>query len=74
MFIYQQLLLMINVDEQQASTVVQLSDFAENCLFCTPINVNITIPPPLDPKTFVIQRIFLKRSKRLISNKNWIGG
>ena len=59
------LLLMINLDEQQAYTVVQLFDFAENWHFCTPIIVNIFIPPPLDPKTFVIQRIFLKYSKHL---------
>ena len=58
-FIYKHLLLIINLDEQQACTVVQLPDFAENCLFCTPVIVNISIPPPLDPKTFVLQRIFL---------------
>ena len=41
---------MINLDEQQACTVVQLPDFAENCLFCTPVIVNISIPLTLDPK------------------------
>ena len=44
------LLLMINLDEQQAYTVVQLFVFAENWHFCTPIIVNIFIPQPLDPK------------------------
>ena len=63
------LLLMINLDEQQSCTVVQLPDFAENCHFCTPVIVNISILPPLDPKTFVILRIFLKRSKRLWQQK-----
>ena len=67
-----QLLLVINLDEQQAKTVVQLSDFAKNLRFFTPMVVNISIPPPLDPKTFVIQSIFLKRSKRLWL-QNWIG-
>ena len=52
---------MINSDEQQAYTVVQLSDFAENWHSFTLI---VSIPPPVDPKTLVIQRIFLKRSKR----------
>ena len=60
---------MINLDAQQTCTVVQLPDFAENFHLCTPIIVNISIPPPLDPKTFVIQRIFLKRSKRLLQQK-----
>ena len=59
------LLLMIDLDEQQACTIIQLPDSAENCRFCTPIIFNISIPPTLDPKTFVIQRIFFKRSKRL---------
>ena len=47
----------INLEEQQACTVVQLPYFAENGFFCTPIIVNIFITPPFDPKTFVIQRI-----------------
>ena len=64
-FIYQTLLLMLNLDEQQAYTVVQLSDFAENWYFCTPIIVNIITPPTLDPKTFDTQKIILKCSKRL---------
>ena len=48
---------MINLDEQQANIVVQLPDFDDNCHLCTSIIVNISIPPPLDTKTFVIQRI-----------------
>ena len=52
MYIYQNLLLIINLHEQQAYTVVQLSDLAKNWHFCTPIIVNISIPQPLDPKTF----------------------
>ena len=59
------LLLIINLHEQQAYTVVQLSDLAKNWHFCTPIIVNISIPQSLDPKTFDILRIFLKRFKHL---------
>ena len=59
------LLLTINLLEQRAIAFVQLSDLATNWHICTPIIVNISIPPPLDPKLFDIQRIFLKRSKCL---------
>ena len=47
-YIYQTFVVFF-LDEQQACTVVQLPDFADNCHFCTPIIVNISIPPPLDP-------------------------
>ena len=61
--------------EQQAYTFGQFSDLAKNWHLCihVPIIVNMSLPPPLDPKSFDIQRIFLKRSKRL-GYKNWIGG
>ena len=45
---------MINLGEQQACTVVQLSDFVENCHFCIPTIVNISIPPSPDPKTLYV--------------------
>ena len=41
--------------------------FKFNWHFCTPIMVNISIPPPLDPKFFYAQRIFFKRSKRVVT-------
>ena len=37
---------------------VQFSDLAKNWQFCTPIIGNISMPPPLYPKSFDIQRIF----------------
>ena len=58
-------LLTIDLLEQNAYGFVQFSDFAKNWRFCTPIIVNISIPPPLDPKISDIQIIFLKRSKRV---------
>ena len=65
--------LILNLYEQQAYIVVQLSDFAKNWHFCTTIIVNISIPPPLDPKTFDIQKIFLN-SLNICGYKNWIRG
>ena len=45
------LLLIIDLHEQQAYKFVQLNfRFSQNWQFCTPIIVNISIPPPLDPK------------------------
>ena len=58
-------LITIDLLEQLAGAFVQFSDLAKNWHFCTPINVNISKPPPLDPKIVDIQRIFLKRSKRV---------
>ena len=43
--------------EQQAYTFVQFSDTAKKWHFCTLIIVNISVAPPLDPKTFYIRRI-----------------
>ena len=63
-------LLIINLHEQQAYPFVQVSDLAKNWHFCTPIIVNMSMPPPLDPKSFDIQRIFWKRSKRLWFQKS----
>ena len=57
--------MIINLHEQYVYTVVQFSDLAKNWQFCTPIIVNIVIHPPLDPKTFDIQRIVWNYSKRL---------
>ena len=42
-------LLIINLHEQQAYTVVQRTDLAKSLHFCTPFNVNISIPRPLNP-------------------------
>ena len=62
-------LLTINLMEQYAHAFVQFSDLAKNWHLCTPIIVNISIPPPLDPKIFDIKRIFLKRFKRALLPK-----
>ena len=56
-------LLTFNLLEQYADEFVQFSDLAKNWHFCTPIIVNISIPPPLDQKISDIQSIFFKRSK-----------
>ena len=50
--------LIMNLHEQQAYAFAQFSDLAKNWHFCTPIIVNISIHPFLDPKSFDIQRIF----------------
>ena len=42
----------INLLEQKAYAFVHFSDLATNLHFCTLISVNISIPPPLDPKIF----------------------
>ena len=65
-------LLIINFPKEKAYAFVQLSDLAKNWHISTPIIVNISIPPPLGPKTFDIQIIFLKRSKP-VWLQNWIG-
>ena len=58
-------MLTINLLEQKAYAFVQFSDLAKNWHFVTSIIENISIPPPLDPKMSDIQRIFLKRSRRM---------
>ena len=55
-------LLIIHLNEHHAYTFVQSSDLAKNWHFCTLIIVKIFVAPPLDPKTFDIRRIILKRS------------
>ena len=59
--------LIINLHEQQAHTIVQFSDFhvAEKKHFRTTIFENIFVVQSLDSETFDIRRIILKRSKRL---------
>ena len=52
--IYIQNLLIIILHEQQTYTFVQFSEIAKNSHFCTPIIVNFSIPPPVDPKSFDI--------------------
>ena len=52
---------------------MQIPNLTKNSHFCAPIIVNISIPPPLDPKISDIQRIFIKRSK-CVWLQNWIGG
>ena len=44
-------LLIINLNEQHAYTVVQYSDIVENWHFRTLIIVNISVAPPPDPNT-----------------------
>ena len=58
-------LLIINLHDQQADTFVKFSNLANNWHFCTPFIINISISPPLDPKSFYIQRIFFNHSKRV---------
>ena len=57
--IYQTFIVHNNLHEQQTYTVFQYPYKAKNWHFCTPIIVNISIPPTLDPKSFDIhvQRI-----------------
>ena len=55
----------INLHEQQAYTFVQFSEIdKKNWHFCTLTIVNVSIAPSLDPKTFDIEGIMLKRSSR----------
>ena len=61
MYIYQTFIVL----EQKAYAFVQFSYLAKNWHICTPIIVDISVPPPLDPKYFDKQRIFLKCSKRV---------
>ena len=58
-------LLITNLHEEQAYKFVQFSDFTKNRHLWTPIIVNISVAPPLDPIPFDIWRIILKRSSRL---------
>ena len=57
--------LIINLHEQQAHTIVQYSDLAEKKHFRTTIFVNISVVKTLDLETFDIRRIILKQTKRL---------
>ena len=74
MYIYQTFIdIAINLLEQLADAFVQFSDLAKNWHFSTPINVNISKPPPLHPKISDIQRISLN-ALNVCGNQNWIGG
>ena len=53
-------MLIINLNEQHAYKFFQSSDIAKDWHFCTLIIVNISVAPPLDPKTFDIKKNHLK--------------
>ena len=55
-------LLITNLHEQWTYKFVQFSDFAKNWHLWTPIIVNISVAPPLNPIPFDIWRIILKCS------------
>ena len=53
------------------SKQIYLSSFLIKLKICTLIIVNISKPPPLDPKSFDIQRILWKRSELLWAYVNY---
>ena len=62
-------LLTTNLHEQWAYRFVQFSDFAKNWHLWTPIIVNISVAPTLNPIRFDIRRIFLKCSNTQSTEK-----
>ena len=66
-------MLIINLHEQQAYTFVQFSDLAKNWQFCTPIIVNISIPPPLNLKIWIYKESS-ENALNVCGYKNWIRG
>ena len=60
MIILKHSLLLIHLHEQQAYIFVQCSHIAKNWNFCTLIIINISVAPPLDPKTLNIRKTISK--------------